>query len=53
MNITKLIATIITLPQAVRNEVNLIKIKQEMEHKQALINLGIEPVIDWNKDLEI
>ena len=53
MNIVKLIASIITLPQAIRNEVTLITIKQEMEHKQALTNLGIESNDDWNKHLEM
>lgn len=53
MNIVKLIASIITLPQAIRNEVNIIKIKQEMDHKHALINLGVDTNNDWRNDLEL
>ena len=53
MNIVKLIASIITLPQAIRNEVNIIKIKQEMEYKQTLNHLGIDTNNAWNIDLEL
>lgn len=53
MSIVKLIASIITLPQAIRNEVNIIKIKQEIEHKHALINLGVNTNTDWDNDPEL
>lgn len=52
MNIVKLIASIITLPQAIQNEVNIIKIKQEMEYKQTMIHLGVDTSDDWRKHLD-
>lgn len=53
MNIVNLIASIITLPQAIRNEVNIIRIKQEVEYKQTLNHLGVDTTNDWSKDLEL
>lgn len=53
MNIAKLIASIITLPQAIRNEVNIIKIKQEMEYNQTLNHLGVNTNTNWDNDPEL